>query len=152
MNPVSHRWFFLGLGILGVAAAAVPWGYAVKRQVTLEDCERARAAWETAGLKDYDLKVRHGGEAGMSEATARIRGGVVREVVRDGLFGNPEEAEITVEGIFVKLESILARKQRQDFLLADFHPGLGYPVRLVWGPRGGGREEWMVRLDAIPSR
>jgi hypothetical protein len=36
--------------------------------------------------------------------------------------------------------------------VADFHPAIGYPVRIVWRKAGGVREEWVIRLDALPSR
>lgn len=152
MTPVSSRWFFLVLSLMGAASALIPWGYAAKRQITLNDFDQAKAAWISAGLLDYDLLVRHEAGPVTTESHVRIRGGQVSEVLRDGEFANFHAGELSVERMFAKLEFLLAARKSPDYLIADFHPDYGHPVRLVWRPREGCREEWVLKLDAARAR
>lgn len=149
MTAFASRWFFLILAAVGAAAALIPFGYATRRQITRIDFDKALAGWQATGLVDYDLRVRHEGRAGKSESQVRVRGGHAREVVSDGEFVDARVGELTVDTIFAKLEILLRAKKNSDYLVADFHPSLCYPVRLVWRPRGGSREEWVLKLDDL---
>ncbi len=152
MTPVASRWFFLILAAIGAIAALIPWGYASRRQITQSGLDHAWAGWREAGLVDYDLRVRHEAHGKKSEAHVRVRGGQAREVVRDGEFVNTRTAGLTVDDFFAKLEVLLSAKTQSDYLTADFHPNLGFPVRLVWRPKEGIREEWVLKLDDVKGR
>lgn len=152
MTAFASRWFFLILAAVGAAAALIPLGYATRRQITRIDFDKALAGWQATGVVDYDLRVRHEGMAVKSESTVRVRGGRAREVVSDGEFVDARLGGLTIDGIFAKLEILLSGKRNSDYLVADFHPNLCYPVRVVWRPRGGGREEWVLKLDELLGR
>lgn len=152
MTAFASRWFFLVLAVLGAVAAIIPFGYATKRQITRIDFDKALAVWQARGLEDYDLRIRHEGSEGKSESLVRIRGGQAREVVSNGEFVDARVGGLTVDGILAKLEALLGAKADADYLVADFHPILGYPVRLVWRPRAGSREEWVLKLDDVQGR
>ncbi|NBU75113.1 MAG: hypothetical protein EBS30_07835 [Planctomycetes bacterium] len=152
MKSRSAFWFFLFLLVAGLLAAIIPYLFATWRQLDLETITRAKAKWSDQKPLDYNLTVRH--DRGKSQIyRVRVRAGKTVEVLLDGSFGNDVEMhQISIPTLFDQLQDWAEYKSRFDYLVADFHPAIGYPVRIVWRKAGGVREEWVIRLDALPSR
>lgn len=146
MNPISARWYFLALAVAGMAAALIPWVYANQRQLSKKDLQASKDLWSRSHILDYDIKLHE--EAGEKRVSlARIRKGSVTDVMENGRFIEADWHRRDVDGLFKMIEELLERKTSADYLVADFHPDWGLPIRVVWLPRGGIRREWIVRMD-----
>lgn len=146
----SAYWFFFFLLGAGALSAVIPFLYATFRQLDSETVAKAKARWEDRKPLDYNLTVRHDFQTPQI-FRVRVRGGKVQETLQDGSFENVLAVhQVTISGIFEQLAALADSKTRSDYLIADFHPVMGFPVRIVWRKSGGTREEWVIRLDASP--
>jgi len=139
----------LFLSVVGLLAAVIPYWYATFRQLNLETIMVAKARWEECKPQDYNLTVRQDREKSRL-FRVRVRAGKNEEASQDGVFGSDLVMnQISISSLFEQLQEWAGEKTQFDYLIADFHPVLGYPVRIVWRRAGGIREEWVVRLDVL---
>jgi hypothetical protein len=149
-------WFFVFLAAMGAAAVTLPIVYNLSLQLRPEDLAAARAHWQAAGPRDYDLqyqeKITQNGESSESEWNVQVRDGKVTAVTRDGE-GLPAAAypNFTVDGQLAEIEKglqlDLAAGARKNYATAAFDLGDGHPTHYVRRVRGtGDRLEWNVNL------
>jgi len=106
----------------------------------------AKELWCSRHILDYDIKLQvEDGEKRVS--LVRVRKGSMTDVMDNGRFVESGWDGRDVRGLFKVVEELLALKSSADYLVADFHPDLGFPIRVVWRPRVGMRREWIVRMD-----
>ncbi|MFM7540436.1 MAG: hypothetical protein ACKO9Z_12330 [Planctomycetota bacterium] len=146
MNPIAARWYFLALAVAGLTAAFITWMYANRRQLSKKELQAAKELWCSRHILDYDIKLQvEDGEKRVS--LVRVRKGSMTDVMDNGRFVESGWDGRDVRGLFKVVEELLALKSSADYLVADFHPDLGFPIRVVWRPRVGMRREWIVRMD-----
>jgi hypothetical protein len=144
--PADHprgerRWRLVGLlaAIATVGTVAVVVGLIVfnnQRRLTPEKLADARARWERAGVRDYEIEVRVGGGT-QAVYRVEVRGGQVVRATQNGLaFDRPERAEPwTVAGLFDILANDLARDAQPGspaaYTQVRFDPHDGHLVRYL---------------------
>ncbi len=160
-RPVRTRsrtwvWFFVFLAVMGAAAVTLPIVYNLSLQLRPEDLAAARAHWQAAGPRDYDLqyqeKITQNGEQSESEWNVQVRDDKVTAATRDGeVLPAAEYPNLTVDGQFAEIEKglqlDLAAGARKNYATAAFDLGDGHPTHYVRRVRGtGDRLEWNVNL------
>jgi hypothetical protein len=153
-------WFFVLLGLLGVAAVTIPIVYNLSLQLTPAQVAEARERWRSHGPADYDLEWREKlTRAAATEETVyriEVRRGKVTNVVR---VGRPSTAidggEFDVDHLFDRIEAEQRRSMedgRRDFATAAFDSTDGHPIRYVRRDKSRGeRVEWITRLTPPPG-
>ncbi len=136
--------------LLAVACIAGLIVYKKQFRLTRDKLDAARARWEAAGLRDYDLAITvTGGTSG--EYWIQVRGGRLVEGHFNGRpFERPEQARPwTVPELFNVLEADLGRDAEPGspavFTRVDFDPADGHLVRYLRKQLGGSRHTIEIR-------
>ena len=150
-------WFFVFLAVMGAAAVTLPIVYNLSLQLRPEDLAAARAHWQAAGSRNYDLqyqeKITQNGVSSESEWNVQVRDGKVTAVTRDGeVLPAADYPNLTVDGQLAEIEKglqlDLAAGARTNYATAAFDLGDGHPAHYVRRVRGtGDRLEWNVNLN-----
>ncbi len=175
-RPHSRRWlaFFAVLAVLGLAALIIPIVYNLSIQLRPEQVAQARALWQRAAPRNYDLDelvlTSHGGdEMDKDRYVILVRDGrtvligsndvliyvdpSLAAVLGPPVLALPPEdpARYGIEALFAQMEEALQHGVAaggRDYVTATFDPHDGHPTRYIHRVRGTGeREEWLPRLD-----
>lgn len=157
-------WFFLLLGVLVLAAIAIPFVYNVNQLLKREDYEAARKRWEETKLRNYDLSLHERlEEKGKGQRDAyyeiQVRNGEAVSVKQQDKrvdldrLSEDRKRRLTVTGMFEKigqdLEEESHREGRHNYMTAAFDKETGCPIRYVRRVRQDGtRLEWRIKLSA----
>lgn len=159
----GKRWilFFLFLLGAGLASALIPIFFNSAKQMNLEDVSKFEGIWGRQNLFDYTLLVRlkkspsgkpvAGVEPEVVRFKFRVRGGRVVEAARNGVFQSLDGMDSwDIPALFRRLRNYRQNAGKRDYLAADFHKTLGYPIHWIWVKKGGdapSREEVDLVLE-----
>jgi Family of unknown function (DUF6174) len=175
-RPRSRRWiwFFLVLGILGMAGIIIPIVYNLSIQLRPEQLADAQRRWQENQPLNYDLeylvKITHT-EQEERQYLVKVREGQVVLVAESGemLYLDPSLAIVAGPGVlalssedtarygmsvlFDEIEAALQRNataERRNLVKASFDPNDGHPSHYIHRVRGTKDQvEWFVKLKRI---
>ena len=126
-------------------------------ELTPDSLDAARAAWQAAGIRSYDLTlVMSGTELSSGEYRVQVRDGEARTIVRDGIAVTGSGEAYTIDGLLKLLgqELVLAETPQRSYgapagyrayLFARFEGERGLPLRFRRVVGGTSRwAEWSI--------
>ncbi len=158
MSPRPGKlWIWLLIVLVGVILAAFVGLIIYKKQwkLTSEKLDAARARWEQAGIRHYDLEVH---VSGRTEARYRLQvrdGRTVQVSCNDQEYSKQKADEFwTVPGLFDVLQTNLKNEADPNspriYTRVEFDPNDGHLVRYVHKSLSGPRQDYTIETTFKP--
>jgi hypothetical protein len=167
VRPHSWLWYIAGLAVLGALAIAIPLVYNLRLQLKPADLQAAEERWQQQAPRDYDLEYlwKEEGDAGSQvpperqreEGRLEVRGGVIRQALRNGVAVPPQTcADRDVTALFRLIASYLEVDSQPGaprvYVVGQFDPADGHPVHYVRRVTSSRRRiEVIVQLVRVPE-